>query len=189
MSAPESTSPALNTAMLEAVEFVHAEGWEASPTLFALVPTSLLADQLSDPDDANPLTLVVQELPEHILPGSDELGDYLSRLTWPQEIEGVVLAQEINFRDTASAGNDQDLEDEDIEASLPDSRPARLFSGVLRAEGIEVTLLQLRPTDEELEEHGPFAEDRIELRGGPGVAPGVLAALRYGLEQDPDSLD
>ena len=26
------------------------------------------------------------------------------------------------------------------------------------------------------------------LRGGPGIAPGVLAALRYGLEQDPDEL-
>ena len=30
-----------------------------------------------------------------------------------------------------------------------------------------------------------FAEDEIDLRGGPGVAPGVIALLRQGLEQDP----
>lgn len=175
MTVPENTVQALNKAMLEAVEFVHAEGWDAPPTLFALVSTSLVADQLADPDDAAPLTLVVQDLPEHILPGSDELGDYLSRLAWPPQISGVVLAQEIRFR----------------EASLADApaRPARLFSGVLRGEGLDLTLLQLRPTEEEIEERGVFAEDEIELRGGPDVAPGVIQALRFGLEQDPDQLD
>lgn len=176
MSAPDSLAPALNQAMLEAVDFVHSEGWDARPTLFALVPTHLLADQLHHPDEAAPLTLVVQELPEHILPGSDELGDYLSRLAWPEEIAGVVLAQEITFRDTSLGDTAQ-------------PRPARLFSGVLRTEGIELTLLQLRPTEEELTEGGAFAEDQIDLRGGPEVAPGVLVALRYGLEQDPDDLD
>ncbi|RSZ61863.1 hypothetical protein EAH68_11410 [Corynebacterium hylobatis] len=175
MTVPETTPQALNQAMLEAVEFVHAEGWDAAPTLFALVPTRLLADQLADPDESAPLTLVVQDLPEHILPGSEELGDYMSRLAWPEEIAGVVLAQEIMFRD----------------AALGDApaRPARLFSGVLRVEDVELTLLQLRPTEEELVEAGPFAEDKIELRGGPEVAPGVLQALRYGLEQDPEHLD
>ena len=158
MTVPENTAQALNKAMMEAVEFVHAEGWDAAPTLFALVPTRLLADQLADPDEAAPLTLVVQDLPEHILPGSDELGDYLSRLAWPELVEGVVLAQEIMFRDSA-------------DPTLADARPARLFSGVLREEG------------------GAFAEDNIELRGGPDVAPGVLQALRFGLEQDPDPVD
>lgn len=178
MTVPENTAQALNKAMLEAVEFVHAEGWDASPTLFALVPTRLLADQLADPDDAAPLTLVVQELPPHILPGSDELGDYLSRLAWPAQIEGVVLAQEIMFRDSGDPAL----------ADAP-ARPARLFSGVLRPEGVELTLLQLRPTEEELAEGGAFAEDNIELRGGPDVAPGVIQALRFGSEQDPDLVD
>ncbi|MHC2850406.1 hypothetical protein ACUXOC_001877 [Corynebacterium mucifaciens] len=166
---------ALNKAMMEAVEFVHAEGWDAPPTLFGLVPTQLLVDELVDLDDSSPLTLVVQDLPEHILPGSEELGDYVSRIAWPAEVEGVILAQEIVFKD-ASAGNDAQ------------PRPARLFSGVLRGEDLDQTLLQLRLTDEELEERGAFAQDDIELRGGPGIAPGVLAALRYGLEQDPDEL-
>lgn len=166
---------ALNKAMMEAVEFVHAEGWDAPPTLFGLVPTQLLVDELVDLDDSSPLTLVVQDLPEHILPGSEELGEYVSRIAWPNEVEGVILAQEIVFKD-ASAGDDAQ------------PRPARLFSGVLRGEDLDQTLLQLRLTDEELEERGAFAQDDIELRGGPGIAPGVLAALRYGLEQDPDEL-
>ena len=167
---------ALNKAMMEAVEFVHAEGWDAPPTLFALVPTELVVDQLAalDEEADSPLTLVVQELPEHILPGSDELGDYIARLAWPEEVEGVILAQEIVFMDTSGTA----------EAS-----PARLFSGVLRDEDIEQTLLQIRPTEEELEAAGPFAEDDIQLRGGPNVAPAVIGALRYSLENDPQEDD
>ncbi len=169
---PALTQQALNKAMMEAVEFVHAEGWDAAPTLFALVPTALVADQLAGlEDEAAPLTLIVQEeIPEHIQPGSDELGDYLTRLAWPEEIAGVILAQEIMFKDTAE----------------PDSptRPARLFSGVLREEGLELTLLQIRPTEEELEAAGPFAQDEIQLRGGPGVAPAVIGALRYSLDNE-----
>lgn len=40
----------------------------------------------------------------------------------------------------------------------------------------------MRPSEEELEARGPFAADEIELRGGPGVAPGVIAALRMTLD-------
>ena len=126
MSSPELTQPALNRAMTEAVEFVHAEGWDARPTIFALVPTHLVADQLAalDEEDAAPLTLIVQDnVPENIEPGSEQLADYVSRLAWPREVAGVILAQEIRFRDTSS---------ED-----PSPRPARLFSGALREEGLK----------------------------------------------------
>lgn len=176
MTAPELSPQALNKAMLEAVEFIHAEGWDASPTLFALVPSRLLADQVDRLDDIEetPLTLVVQDnLPDNLEAGSEALADYVSRLAWPQEVAGVVLAQEILFRDTAGDAEPQ---------------PARLFSGVLRSEE-DLTLLQLRPSEAELAERGPFAQDDIELRGGPTVAPGVIAALRYGLEQDPAEFD
>lgn len=173
MPAPGITQQALNKAMLEAVNFVHAEGWDAQPTLFALVPTQLIVDALDDELDDSPLTLVIQdELPDNLDAGTDELGDYCARVAWPREVEGVILAQEIVFRDAA-----------DTEAG---ARPARLYSGVLRDDSIEQTLLQLRPTDEELKKNGPFAEDNIELRGGPGVAPGILEALRAGLTNDPD---
>lgn len=163
---------ALNKAMLEAVEFIHAEGWDVGPTLFALVPTELLVDALGDDSEAAPLTLVVQDtLPDNLLPGSEALGDYISRLAWPAEVAGAVLAQEIMFTDAAVPGSGP--------------RPARIFSGVLRGEA-ELTLLQLRPTEAELADRGPFAEDEIQLRGGPGVAPGVISALRYTLDADPE---
>lgn len=161
----ELSQQALNRAMLEAVDFIHAEGWDAPPTLFALVPARLVHDVLDETDDA-PLALVVQDtLPDHVLPGTEELGDYISRIVWPEEILGAVLAQEIMFKDASSAD--------------PTPRAARLFSGVLRGDA-EQTLLQLRPTAEELAAQGPFAEDKVELRGGPGVAPGVIATLRAG---------
>lgn len=156
--------------MLEAVDFVHAEGWDAAPTLFALVPKELLLDALPDPDDDDsPLTLVVQDnLPDTIQPGSAELADYISRVAWPPEVAGAVLAQEIKFRDTADGPN-------------AEPRPARLFSGVLRGEE-ELTLLELRLTEEELAQ--PFAEDKVNLRGGPGVASNVIDALRYTLSNE-----
>lgn len=166
---------------MEAVEFVHAEGWDAPPTLFALVPTELLVDQLEEldrlerEDNPSPLTLVVQDLPDSIRPGSDELADYEARVAWPQQVAGVVLAQEIRFRDTSAGPG-------------AEPRPARLFSGVLRDDDAELTLLQIRPTEEELEEGGLFAQDEIQLRGGPDVAPTVIAALRYSLAQDPEEL-
>lgn len=143
---------ALNKAMLEAVDFIHAEGWDADPTLFALVGV----EKLGLPEEEGPLALVVQDN----IPGAIE--DFLPTVAWPAEVEGVVLAQEIMFSD----------------AGAP-ARPARLYSGVLR-DGSELTLLQIRPTEEELAE--PFAEDKIDLRGGPGVAPEVIQALRYTLE-------
>lgn len=138
--------------MLEAVDFIHAEGWDADPTLFALVA----AERLGLPEEDGPLALVVQD----DIPGAIE--DFLPTVAWPAEVEGVILAQEIMFSD----------------AGAP-ARPARLFSGVLRDDS-ELTLLQLRPSEDELAE--PFAEDKIDLRGGPGVAPGVIEALRYTLD-------
>src|SRR5690625_7758136 len=122
--------------MMEAVDFVHAEGWEAPPTLFALVPTELVVAQIELDDDSAPLTLVVQDnLPENILPGSEELAEYVSRIAWPRQVEGAVLAQEIMFKDTA----------------VPDAepRPARLFSGCLREEGLELTRSEERRVGKE----------------------------------------
>lgn len=157
---------ALNKALLEAVDFIHAEGWNQPPTLFALVPSHLLADAI-EPDDA-PLALVVQDnLPKTIVPASEELGEYIAHILWPEAVVGAILAQEIMFQD----------------ANEPNSQPraARLFSGVLRND-LDNTLLQIRPTEEELATKGVFAEDDVELRGGKGIAPGVIAALRATFE-------
>ncbi|PRQ11473.1 hypothetical protein C1Y63_06285 [Corynebacterium sp. 13CS0277] len=151
---------------MDVVDFVHAEGWDQPPSLFALVPTALVEDVLDETqlDDA-PLTAVVQQLPEQLQPGTEELGDYIQRIIWPRTIVGCVLAQEILF-----------APDED---TTP--RAARLFSGVL-ATGQELTLVQVRPTEEELDAMGPFAEDQVELRGGEGIGRPVIQALFASLQ-------
>lgn len=172
---------ALNRSVREAVDFVHAEGWDASPTLFALVPTELVADAL-DPDllDESPLTLVVQEeLPDGIEGGSPELGDFIARTSWPRGVVGAVLAQEILVvsPDDADAIDGLSLEEIRAGAGAGAARQARLFTGVLD-DGPELTLIQPRPTERELAERGPFAEDDVELKSGDGLADGVVAALR-----------
>ena len=172
---------ALNRAVREAVDFVHAEGWDAPPTLFALVPTELVADAL-DPDllDESPLTVVVQEdLPEGIDGGSPELSDFIARTSWPEGVVGAVLAQEILIVAPEDADSVEGLTLEEVRTSAGSgaARQARLFTGVLD-DGPSLTLIQPRPTDAELAEKGPFAEDDVELRSGEGVADGVVAALR-----------
>ena len=107
----ELSTQALNRAMLEAVEFVHAEGWDNRPALFALVPARILmqatGEMFGDDADVSPLSLIIQEaIPEHIRPGSDELGDYLARIAWPEEVAGVILAQEIEFLDSSADDSD-----------------------------------------------------------------------------------
>lgn len=178
-SAPDYRSDLrpLNAALREAVDFVHAEGWDRPPTLFALVPAHLVQDTLaaggqeSDLDAArHPLTLVVQDdLPDHILPGSEELGDYIASAQWPPLVVGAVLAQEIMFSNAAPGAD-------------PSPRPARIFSGIVDG-GPERTLVQLRPTEEELDAD-PFAQDKVELLGGENLAPGVIAALRASFEDE-----
>ncbi|HIW91345.1 MAG TPA: hypothetical protein H9870_06775 [Candidatus Corynebacterium avicola] len=173
----------LNAALREAVDFVHAEGWDRPATLFALVPAELVQDVLAagdgsaEEDDAAaaPLALVVQDdLPDHIRPGSEELGDYISTVRWPEVVVGAVLAQEIMFRNSAG-------KDSGDAGSEP--RQARLFTGVIDG-GPDRTLLQLRPTEEDVAAD-PFAEDKVELLGGledAELAPGVTAMLRYTFE-------
>ncbi|HIW95642.1 MAG TPA: hypothetical protein H9867_04030 [Candidatus Corynebacterium gallistercoris] len=162
----------LNAAVREAVDFVHAEGWDQPATLFALVPTQLVADFVGD-GPTNPLSLIVQEdLPGDLPPGSEELGQYIASVRWPDQVVGAVLAQEITFVNSAAGAE-------------PAPQQARLFSGVTADEdgsGQELTVLQLRPTDEELEAN-PFAQDKVELLGGEDIAPGVVATLRATFEE------
>ena len=56
-------------------------------------------------------------------------------------------------------------------------------------DGPDLTLLQLRPTEEELSAAGVFSQDNIELLGGPDVAPGVITLLRSTFEAVEDAED
>lgn len=190
MNSNEQTSfsqQALNRAVREAVEYVHAEGWDRSPSLFALVPTAALADVLGERADDAPLAVVEQEpLPEGIEGGSPELADFIARTSWPAGVVGAVLAQEIMVISPEAADSfaGASLAEVRQRADGGDARQARLFSGVI-ADGPNLTLIQPRPTEEELAERGPFAEDDIELKDGSGVADGVLAALHATFGSEP----
>mgnify|MGYP001761411471 FL=1 len=155
--------------MREAVNFIHAEGWDQPPTLFGLVPASVIARETGSivDDEQDNLTLVVQDLPD--MGSGDELQDYIART-----VSGAILAQEIMFQNSAEPGTGP--------------RKARLFSGIID-DGPDLTLLQLRPTEEELSAAGTFGQDNIELLGGPDVAPGVITLLRSTFEAVQDAED
>ena len=179
--ATAKTQQALNRAVREAVDYVHADGWDAAPQLFALVPTAALTDVIdAELLDQSPLTLVAQdELPEGIEGASPELGDFLARTSWPAGVIGAVLVQEIviiapEFAEDFAGASVAEVR---AHAGGEQVRQARLITGVID-EGPELTLIQPRPSEAELDERGPFAEDDIELRDGSGVADGVIAALR-----------
>lgn len=168
----------LNAALREAVDFVQAEGWDQPATLFALVPSTLVADAapqaFDDDTSTNPLALVVQEdIPEDIRPGSEELGQFLATIRWPAPVVGAILAQEITFTNAAPGAD-------------PTPRQARLFSGLLcdaDLSGPERSLIQLRPSEEELAED-PFGQDKVQLLGGDDIAPGVIHTLCATFEAD-----
>ena len=75
--------------MREAADFIHAEGWDQPPTLFGLVPASVIARETGSivDDEQDNLTLVVQELPD--MGSGDELQDYIARTAWPRPVAGV----------------------------------------------------------------------------------------------------
>lgn len=193
---PPILSPdALGSAIREVIEFVDAAGWGQPPQLFALVPTSLLADtqpEWVDEHDTSELTLIEQEpLPVSPESGMAELEHVLATTSWPSEVEGCALVQEIivlppeaeNDLDDALGPllSDPDAADQVARSAaeaLPDSRTARLAAAVLR-DGRTLSLLQLAP-DADDDADGP-----IELLQHPDLAPNLVAALAATLENVP----
>lgn len=191
---PVPSESALAHAVHEIVDFVDAEGWDRPPTLFALVPTALLAaaeptlgDHLDDGHDYTPV--VQEQLPDDVEGGSPALEEFLSTTSWPEQVAGCALVQEIvvlppeaeSDLDEATAPQLTDRHGtaiRDMALRHPDGREARLVTAVLR-DGPSLSLLELRPTDDD-----PFAG--AELRTYDDLAPGVVAALYATLDAQPD---
>jgi hypothetical protein len=169
------------TIMLEAVAaeieaFVGEAGWDAGPTLFALVPTGLLAadpaaaavlgDGLNDAAEISPdaITPIAQgELPE------GPLDEALAQIGWPDEVIGCALSQEIVMLPPSAEPELDDLSIESaatVAADHPERREARLVVAVLR-DGRTAGILRLRGT----------ADAGDDLLTGPDLAPNLLAAL------------
>ena len=193
---PPLSSDALGIAVREVVEFVDANGWGQPATLFALVPTAVVAQtqpDLADALEGTELTLIEQDpLPVSVDSGLTELEYVLGTTSWPSSVAGCALVQEIIVL-PPEAETDLDealvplLADPDAADSAarqaaeehPESTTGRLVAAVLR-DGQSLSLLQLQPpagTDDD----GP-----IELLAHPELAPNLLAALATTLVNDPD---
>lgn len=163
--------PDLAVAVAEVEEFAAAAGWDAPPQLFALVVTSeLLAAQ---PALAPTLGKTTRYTPiaQESLPAR-ELSQALSQISWPPEVAGCVLVQEIVVLPPeagAALSADPDTA-ADQAADHPDRTEARLAAGVLREVKGGACLLRLRG------EH-----DDAPLRGAD-LAPNLLNALRTTFE-------
>lgn len=158
---------ALPVVAREIEEFAGAAGWDQPTQIFALVPTRELLDtqpELSDQLDAeSTLTPVAQdELP------AEDLGEALARVSWPSQVPGCALVQEILVLPPEA---ESDLPEEDdaartTAAEHPQRQEARLVAAVLR-DGGETCVMRLRGDGDEL---GEVVQDST-------LAPNLIRAL------------
>ena len=173
--------PDLAAAVAEVEEFAGTAGWDRAPQMFALVRTSdLLATQpglSATLSDAGVFTPIAQD----VLPAGD-LSEALSQISWPDEVGGCVLVQEIvvlppsAVEAAARPGDDAEHPRNDVEISAeqaaahPDRAEARLAAGVLRGLKGGACVLRVRGKD-----------DATPLRGAD-LAPNLLTALQATFE-------
>ena len=165
----------LGTSIREVAEFVDDRGWDQRPEMFALVPTSLLAETdpslIHDLDSAGLTPIEQAPLHEDIDQHPDALGEIVSGISWPDSVVGAILVRQIVVLPPGS--------DAAKAQQNPQSQDARLFAGVLR-DGRGLSLLQLRP--------GPDAAEplqgRVELLQYEGLGAELLDALRATFDAD-----
>jgi hypothetical protein len=161
----------LETVTAEIEAFVDAAGWDAGPTLFALVPTRALA---ADPNAAAVLGGPNADIsPDAITPIAQEelpegpLDEALAQIGWPEEVIGCALSQHIlMLPPSAEAGLSKAELTPTAAAEHPERREARLVVAVLRDQ-TSATILRLRSTD----------GTSHDLLTGSDLAPNLLAAL------------
>ncbi len=174
--------PDLAAAVAEVEEFAAGAGWDAAPQMFALVRT---ADLLSAQPGLAPTLAdagVFTPIAQDVLPSGD-LSEALSQISWPDEVTGCVLVQEIVVLPPSSVTLPSDepgptapgtaaRERNDVEitaeqaAAHPDRAEARLAAGVLRGSRGGACLLRVRGDN-----------DATPLRGAD-LAPNLLTALQ-----------
>ncbi|MHC3001981.1 PPA1309 family protein [Gordonia sp. GN26] len=156
----------LGSALSEILDHVDAAGWGQAPSVFALVPTAVLAEQAPDVlgDDADsPLTPIEQECPD--------LDAFLASAIWPDAVVGAAVATEIVVAPPAPGddGTPRYVASESGSAAGdPDdaSEQARLVVGVLRS-GKDLALMRLRRQ----------AGEEIETLTHPQLGTELRAAL------------
>ncbi|SDU85662.1 PPA1309 family protein [Gordonia westfalica] len=136
----------LGSALSEIIDHVDTAGWGQSPSVFALVPTSVLAEQAPDVlgDAAESVfTPIVQECPD--------LDAFLASAVWPDAVAGAAVAIEIVVAPPAPGddGSPRYVVGESGAAAAgghdgaSEPNPARLVVGVLR-NGKDLAIMRLR---------------------------------------------
>ena len=163
----------------EVESHVHMGGWDQRAMLFALVR----AGRFAADDPATAARLGIDAAPaETLTPVEQEalpdqpLDEMLAGITWPDSVDGCVLAQEILVL-PPSAEAEPEAEDDAAgrtpetefarATGHPDRREARLVVGVLR-DGSTAALLRLRPS---------AGDTDTDVLTGPDLAPNLAAAL------------
>ncbi len=158
----------LASAVADVEQFAGAAGWDQPAQLFALVSTEQLI--AAQPELAAQLGGTYTPIAQDPL-AAGELSDALAEISWPAEVAGCVLVQEIlvlppeagrelSGDPTVAAGQ---------AARHPDRTEARLVAGVLRGLRGGACLLRIR------------GADAAPLRGAD-LAPNLLTALRMTFE-------
>lgn len=185
----EMTS-ALPTVVREIEQFVSSEGWNRPARMFALVDTTELLEAEPDLEEQlntqSPLTPVAQdELP------SQDLGEALAGISWPERVLGCALVQEIVVLPPEA---EQELPEEgsaaqEAAAEHPERREARIVAGVLRS-GTQTCVLRLRnksPEEDSDDAAASFDDDpeteEGELVEDSALAPNLLNALHATFEE------
>ena len=158
----------LATAVAEVEEFAGAGGWDAPAQLFALVETAQLL--AAEPGLAGTVGGTYTPIAQDQLPEGD-LHDALAQISWPDEVAGCILVQEIVVLPPEVGA---ELPDDPVEAARqaaehPERTEARLVAGVLRDVRGGACLLRVR------------GDDTAPLRGAD-LAPNLLTALRMTFE-------
>lgn len=189
---PETTpfSPDdLGATLRDALSFLAPTGWGRPPTVFALVPTPVLAELhpgLVDADDDSALSPVAEE-PLITPPGAEPyaaLEEFLATASWQPPVAGVAVLLDIVVIPPAAradlpADDAVGMPASDVRSAAlrsaahnhPDGRRARLAVGALR-DGPRLALLEVEPRD---------ADDTRELRTHPDLAADLAEALAAAL--------
>lgn len=164
----------LISCLMDIERHVGSAGWDQPARLFALVTTSTLLDV--EPHlrgrvpDMTPEALTAIEQDD--FKATDDLGERLAGIFWPETVEGCALAVERAF---LPAGFEDDLPGDDAEAAAfvaahPAKTDVRVVVGVLR-DGSRHGVARL-------------LSDPDELLGADDLVPGLADALAETLRSE-----
>lgn len=193
----------LTRAILELESYVHTDGWDGAPRLFALARSAELVSK--EPQLAQALGLVdadggetaLVDDPDALVPIEQEWGSFdgpldeaLGQITWPEQVVGAAITMErVLLPESAEAEIDPDADTEaqlDFAMNHPERKDVRIGAAVLRSGEQECTI-RIREEGAEDAEGAEGADDADDaddenVLTGRDLAPGLTEALMLTFE-------